>query len=63
MKGSIAAACRLFIIYGIPFLIIGLADKLAAMQGYSSPIIFGCIAWMFAFHFLLNGGARRDGEN
>jgi hypothetical protein len=62
MTRRLAAAGRLFLIYGIPFGVIVIADKLSSMQGYATSIIFVCIAWMFGFHFLLNGSKsdRRD---
>jgi hypothetical protein len=60
MKERIAAACRLFVIYGIPFLAISLAEKLPSMQGYDASVIFGGIAWMFGFNFLLNGKTPND---
>ena len=60
MKGRIAAAGRLFLIYGIPFAAIVITDKMQSMQGYATPIIFVCIAWMFAFHFLLNGKTHQE---
>ncbi len=63
MKGRLAAACRLFFIYGIPFAVIVIVDKLPNAQGYTGPVILGSIVWMFTFHFLINGNARRDGEN
>jgi hypothetical protein len=62
MKARIAAVGRLFLIYGIPFLVISTADKLPAMVGYDVPIIVGGVAWMFGFHFLLNGKTRQDGQ-
>ena len=61
MKGRLVAACRLVLIYGLPFAVIVIVDKLPNAQGYMGPVIFGSIAWMFGFHFLINGGAGRDG--
>ena len=63
MKERLVAACRLFLIYGIPFAVIVIVDKLPNAQGYTAPVIFGCIAWMFGFYFLLNANARSDGDN
>lgn len=62
MKGRLVAACRLLVIYGIPFAVIVIVDKLPNAQGYTGPVIFGCIAWMFGFNLVINGNARFDGE-
>jgi hypothetical protein len=43
-------------------LVISTADKLPAMVGYDVPIIVGGVAWMFGFHYLINGRTQRDGD-
>ena len=63
MKPSIAAAGRLFLIYGIPFLAIGLAERSPATRVYISAVVLACVAWMFALHLLTKIWMQRDGEN
>lgn len=63
MRLSIATAGRLLLIYGIPFLAIGLAERFPATRVYISAVVLACVAWMFAFHFLTKSWVRLDGES
>ena len=63
MKLSVAAIGRLILIYGVPFVTLGVTDRIPSMRVYIGALMLVCIAWMFTLHFLTKSWVRQESDN